>query len=125
MTTGELLEIMNRERRAAYELGSRIRSIPVELEIKEGNKFVDPANLSLSSVWVKKASGNKLEFDSLTSCVAYLKYLGITIKRYTLSKYIKLGKEFNKFYCKYLDSSLPGDFEKIGLLIKEYKKKTK
>lgn len=120
LTTKELLNLMNEKRRAMYELGAR-RNMPVVLEIKEGNKWVDPANLLLSPL-IKKALGNSLEFDSITSCVLYLKTLGLTIKRDTLSKYIKQKKEFHNFICKYLEKSLPVDFEKINLLIEEYKK---
>lgn len=88
--------IMDKERRISYELGSR-RSIPVILEIIQGNTYVSSANFL--------ASKNKLEFDSLTSCTAYLQSIGLNIKRDTLSKYIKLGKVIHNFYCKYLDSS--------------------
>jgi hypothetical protein len=120
ITTKELLNIMNKERRALYLKGLR-RSIPIVLEIQEGNKLVTFSNLSLSP-FIKKVNGNNLEFDSLTSCVAYLKSLGITIKRDTLSKYIKLGKVFYGFKCGYLEKSLPVDFEKVSQLIEEYKK---
>jgi hypothetical protein len=105
----EILDIMERERQASYTLGTR-RSISVLLEIREGNRFVDP-----------RVSGNKLEFNSLTLCAEYLRNLGIIIKRDTLLKYIKKEKVFHNFFCKYLDKSLPADFEKVGLLIKEYK----
>ena len=67
---------------------------------------------------------NKLEFNSLTSCIAYLHSVGLCIKRDTLSKYIKLGKVFHNFYCKYLDQSdlvTSDERERIGLLIEEYK----
>lgn len=83
----ELLEIMQKERKIMYTLGTR-RSIPVILEIKEGNEFVNS--------W-----GLKLSFDSLSSCIDYLKGLGLTIKINTLSKYIKIEKEFHNFLCKY------------------------
>ena len=46
------------------------------------------------------------------------------IKRDTLSKYIKIGKLFHNFYCKYKDSSdlvISEERERIGLLIEEYK----
>jgi hypothetical protein len=105
----EILYIMERERKALYTLGTR-RSLSVLLEIREGNTFVDP-----------KISGNKLEFSSLTLCIKYLRNLGIIIKRDTLSKYIKKAKVFHNFFCKYLDESLPADFEKLGLLIEEHK----
>ncbi len=100
ITTKELLDIMNKERVNAYNSGLR-RSIPVELEICEGNKFINPDHLTLD----KKASalrGNKLEFFSLSSCIIYLRSLGLFIKRDTLSRYIKLGKFFHNFSCKYL-----------------------
>jgi hypothetical protein len=109
----ELRNIMDKERRVNYELGTR-RSVPVILEIKEGNTFVNPTTTT-----------NKLEFNSLTSCIAYLHSVGLCIKRDTLSKYIKLGKVFHNFYCKYLDQSdliISDERERIGLLIEEYKK---
>lgn len=109
----EILNIMERERKALYTLGTR-RSISVLLEIREGNTFVDP-----------KISGNKLEFSSLTLCIKYLKNLGIIIKRDTLSNYIKKAKVFHNFFCKYLDEYLPADFEKLGLLIEEHKNNKK
>ena len=99
---------MQKERQDMYTLGTR-RSIPVELEIKEGNTFVD-------------YKGQTLKFYSLTSCIEYLRGLGLTIKRDTLTKYIKKEKIFHNFFCKYSDSTLPIDFEKIGLIIDEYKK---
>lgn len=108
----ELQNIMDKERRISYELGSR-RSTPVILEIKKSNTFVDPS------------ATNKLEFNSLTSCITYLHSLGLKIKRDTLSKYIKLGKVFHNFYCKYLDTSdlvSSAEREIVDLLIKEYNK---
>lgn len=104
----ELLEIMQTERQNTYMLGTR-RNIPVILELREGNKFVDS--------W-----GQTLKFDSLTLCTNYLKDLGLTIKRDTLSKYIKIEKEFHHFICKYSDIVLPDNFEEVGLIIAEYKK---
>ena len=104
----ELLNIMVNERKNMYVLGTR-RSIPVVLEIKEGNTFVESALI-----------GQNLKFDSLTSCVSYLRDLGLTIKRDTLSKYIKLEKEFYNFICKYSDKELPNNFKEIGLIIDEY-----
>jgi hypothetical protein len=109
----EILNIMERERKALYTSGTR-RSISVLLEIREGNTFVDP-----------KISGTRLEFSSLTLCIKYLRNLGIIIKRDTLSKYIKKQKVFHNFFCKYLDESLPADFEKLGLLIEEHKSSKK
>lgn len=108
----EISDIMQKERQGLYKEGTR-RSIPIVLEIKEGNTLVDPSTLT---------TGNKLEFCSLTSCIEYLRSLGMTIKRDTLTKYIKIGKVFHNFLCKYQDKCLPADFEKISLLIEEYKK---
>lgn len=104
----ELLGIMQKERQDMYTLGTR-RSISVELEIKEGNIFVD-------------YKGHALNFDSLTSCIEYLRGLGLTIKRDTLTKYIKNEKVFHNFLCKYSDKTLPDNFEEVGLIIDEYKK---
>ena len=103
---------MQKERKEMYTLGTR-RSIPVVLEIKKGNSFVNV-----------KVEGTKhtLKFDSLTACAEYLRKLGLTIKRTTLTKYIKSEKVFHNFLCKYSDSSLPNDFGDIGLIIDEYKK---
>ena len=66
-------------------------------------------------------------FYTLTGCIEYLSKLGLTIKRDTLTKYIKKAgalaqKIFHNFLCKYSDSTLPIDFEKVGLIIDEYKK---
>lgn len=104
----ELLNIMQKERQNMYTLGTR-RSIRVELEIKEGNAFLGS--------W-----GQTLNFDSLTSCIEYLRELGLTIKRDTLTKYIKNEKVFHHFLCKYSDKVLPENFEEVGLIIDEYKK---
>jgi hypothetical protein len=106
--TKNLLNIMQRERQNMYILGNR-RSIPVKLEIKEGNTFTDS--------W-----GQTLKFDSLTSCIEYLRGLGLTIKRDTLTKYIKIEKVFHNFLCKYSNKDLPENFEEVGLIIDEYKK---
>jgi hypothetical protein len=103
-----LVDIMQRERQNKYTLSTR-RSIPVELEIKEGNTFIDS--------W-----GHILKFDSLTSCIEYLRGLGLTIKRDTLTKYIKIEKVFHNFLCKYSNKDFPHNFEEIGLIIDEYKK---
>lgn len=103
-----LVDMMQKERQDMYTLGTR-RSISVELEIKEGNTFVD-------------SSGHTLNFDSLTSCIEYLRELGLTIKRDTLTKYIKNEKVFHNFLCKYSDNALPDNFEEVGLIIDEYKK---
>lgn len=108
LSTEELVNIMQKERQNLYTLGTR-RSIQVELEIKEGNAFLDS--------W-----GHTLNFDSLTSCVEYLRELGLTIKRDTLTKYIKSEKVFHHFLCKYSDNILPENFEEVGLIIDEYKK---
>lgn len=104
----ELIDIMQKERQNMYRLGTR-RSLPVELEIKEGNTFVD-------------SGCHALNFDSLTSCIEYLRGLGLTIKRDTLTKYIKNKKVFHHFLCKYSDKVLPDNFEEVGLIIDEYKK---
>ena len=111
----DLVDIMQKERKATYELGSR-RSIPVILEIKEGNTFVRRGGAS------QNIKEHTLKFDSLTACIEYLKKLGLTIKRDTLTKYIKNEKVFHNFLCKYLDLTLPNDFREIGLIIDEYKK---
>lgn len=99
---------MQKERQDMYTLGTR-RNIPVVLEIKEGNKFINS--------W-----GHTLNFDSLTSCIEYLRELGLTIKRDTLTKYIKIEKVFHDFLCKYSDKFLPNNFEEVELIIDEYKK---
>lgn len=104
----ELVDIMQKERQSLYILGTR-RNISVKLEIKEGNTFVDSVD-------------HTLNFDSLTSCIEYLRGLGLTIKRNTLTKYIKNGKVFHNFLCKYSDKALPENFEEVGLIIDEYKK---
>ncbi|CZT13987.1 uncharacterized protein RAG0_17792 [Rhynchosporium agropyri] len=83
----QLKMIMDKERRISYELGNR-RSLAVTLEIRQGNTYVDPAYFP--------ASNNKLAFDSLTSCTGYLQSIGLTIKRDTLSKYIKLVSDLAK-----------------------------
>jgi hypothetical protein len=108
LSVEELVDIMQKERQYLYTLGTR-RSISVELEIKEGNTFVD-------------YKGQNLKFDSLTSCIEYLRELGLTIKRDTLTKYIKNEKVFHNFLCKYSDKVLPDNFEEVGLIIDEYKK---
>jgi len=108
LSVNELVDMMQKERRDAYSLGTR-RSISVELEIKEGNTFVD-------------YRGQKLNFDSLTSCIEYLRKLGLTIKRDTLTRYINNEKVFHNFLCKYSDKVLPDNFEEVGLIIDEYKK---
>lgn len=104
----KLVDMMQKERRDMYTLGTR-RSISVELEIKEGNTFLD-------------SKGQTLNFDSLTSCIEYLRELGLTIKRDTVTKYIKNEKVFHNFLCKYSDKVLPDNFEEVGLIIDEYKK---
>jgi len=106
----KLVDSMKQERKDMYRLGTR-RSIPVKLEIKEGNTFVN-SNLI----------GQTLTFYSLTSCIEYLSKLGLTIKRVTLSNYIKDEKEFYHFLCKYSENLLPYNFSDIGLIIDEYKK---
>ena len=106
----KLVEVMQKERKDMYILGTR-RSISVELEIKEGNAFVNSDSI-----------GQTLNFDSLTSCIEYLRELGLTIKRATLTKYIKNEKVFHNFLCKFSDNILPDHFSEVGLIIDEYKK---
>lgn len=50
--------------------------------------------------------------------------MALTIKRDTLTKYIKNRKVFHNFLCKYSDKALPNNFESVGvgLIIDEYKK---
>nr|YP_009577880.1 GIY-YIG endonuclease [Cordyceps cicadae]QBG64868.1 GIY-YIG endonuclease [Cordyceps cicadae]QBG64911.1 GIY-YIG endonuclease [Cordyceps cicadae] len=103
----DLKIMMLKERQKDYMLGTR-RSIAVELEIKEGNTFCIDKGL--------------IKFNSLTSCVEYLRELGLTIKRDTLTKYIKEQKIFYNFLCKYSENILPDNFEEVGLIINEYKK---
>lgn len=114
ITIEELLVIMQKERQYLYILGTR-RNIPVKLEIKEGNTFIEARNSASSDA-------NTINFNSLTSCIEYLRGLGLTIKRDTLTKYIKNGKIFHNFLCKYSDNTLPNNFEEVGLIIDEYKK---
>lgn len=87
LTSKELLNVMNEKRKALYTFGTRACKTVV-LEFKKVNILVDPYEASL-------------EFDSLKSCVSYLRSLGLTIKRATLSKRIKEGREFHGFFCKY------------------------
>lgn len=101
---------MQKQRQDMYKLGTR-RSISVELVIKKGNTYVDSVR-----------SGHTLNFDSLTSCIEYLRKLGLTIKRSTLTKYIKDEKIFHNFLCRYSENTLPDNFEEVGLIIDEYKK---
>lgn len=108
----ELLGIMQKERQDTYTLGTR-RSISVQLEIKEGNTFVGR---------LRHPAGQTLNFDSLTSCIEYLRGLGLTIKRDTLTRYIKMGKVFHNFLCRYSDKALPENFEQVGLIIDEHLK---
>lgn len=108
ITIDELLDLMQKERLEAYKLGTR-RSIPVILEVKDGNTFVKLRDV-----------GHTLKFYSLTSCIEYLRGLGLTIKRETLTRYIKMGKVFHNFLCKYSDIALPDNFEQVGLIMEEY-----
>jgi len=108
ISVNELVDMMQKERRDTYILGTR-RSISVELEIKKGNTFVD-------------YRGQIFNFDSLTSCIEYLRKLGLTIKRDTLTKYINNEKVFHNFLCKYSNKVLSDNFEEVGLIIDEYKK---
>lgn len=136
ITVKELADIMQKERQAMYTLGTR-RNTPVTLEIMKGNSFVDYSSLRGDEVIRSPSSaqkkaipplreggmrGHTLNFDSLTSCIEYLRKLGLTIKRDTLTKYIKNEKVFHYFLCKYSDKLLPVDFEEVGLIIDEYKK---
>lgn len=107
ISVDKLVNMMQKDRQNIYILGTR-RSISVELEIKEGNTF-------LTSDYI----GRTLNFDSLTSCIEYLRKLNLVIKRATLTKYIKNQKVFHNFLCKY--KNLPKKFEEIGLIIDEYK----
>ena len=63
--------------------------------------------------------GQTLNFNSLTSCIEYLRKLGLNIKR---TKYIKIEKVFHNFLCKYSNKALPSNFEEVSLIIDEYKK---
>jgi hypothetical protein len=110
ITVEKLVDIMQKERQAMYALGTR-RNIPVTLEILKGNTFLDSSII-----------GHNQNFDSLTSCIEYLRNFGLTIKRDTLTKYIKSEKVFHNFLCKYSDKFIPIDFEEVGLIIDEYKK---
>jgi hypothetical protein len=68
ISVDKLVDIMQKERKDMYILGTR-RSISVELEIKEGNIFVN-----------SYSTGQTLKFNSLTSCIEYLRELGLTLK---------------------------------------------
>ena len=108
LTVNELLEIMQTKRKDTYGLATR-KSVPVNLEILEGNTFVDPSLI-----------GTTLNFNSLTSCIDYLSKLGIDIKREIITKYIKNKKVFYNFLCEYSDKFIP--MSEIELIIEEYKK---
>ena len=101
---------MQEERKNSYIIGTR-RNIPVELKIKEGNTFIKSG----------ETKPQTLKFNSLTSCIEFLRELGLIIKRDTLTKYIKIEKVFHNFLCKYSDKDLPDNFEETGLIINEYK----
>ena len=115
LSTQELVEIMQKERQKMYSQGTR-RNIPVILEIKKGNTFVDGL-YNNPSTFVEP-----LAFDSLTNCIEYLRGLGLIIKRDTFAHYVSRGKEFHNFLCKYSDNALPPKFEEVGLIMEEYKK---
>jgi hypothetical protein len=110
ISVDKLVDIMQKERKDMYILGTR-RSISVELEIKEGNIFVN-----------SDSTGQTFKFNSLTSCIEYLRELGLTIKRATLTKYIKNEKVFHNFLCKYSENIFPDNFSNVGLIMDEYKK---
>ena len=84
------------------------RSILVELVIKEGNKFVD-------------YKGHILKFYSLISCIEYLRGLGLIIKIDTLTKYIYNEKVFIISYVNTQIKLYLSIFNKIGLIMDEYK----
>ena len=110
-----LLNLMQKERLNSYIFGTR-RSVPVDLIIKKGNTYIN------SYPEGQGPRGDQtLKFDSLTSCIDYLRGLGLTIKRDTLTKYIKIEKVFHNFLCKYSQKDLPDNFEETGLIINEYK----
>ncbi len=119
----ELVSIMQEKRKKMYLLGTR-RSIPVILEIKKENSFVkhDACAAPIGDA-VASAKPNILNFNSITSCINYLRELGIIIKRDTLTKYIKKGKVFHHFLCKYSDKlkNVFDNFKEVGLIIDEYK----
>ena len=69
---------MDKKRQTFIDSGARTNK-SIILEIKEDNKLVD-----------KTSQGNTLEFNSLTSCISYLRSLGLKTKRDTLSKYKKM-----------------------------------
>jgi hypothetical protein len=106
-----LINIMQEERQNSYIIGTR-RNIPVELKIKEGNTFIKSG----------ETKPQTLKFNSLTSCIEFLRELGLIIKRDTLTKYIKNEIVFHNFLCKYSDKDLPDNFKELGLIIDEYKK---
>ena len=111
LTSKELLNVMNEKPKALYALGTRPCNTVV-LEFKKVNILVALFQSSL-------------QFDFLKSCVSYLRSLGLTIKRATLSKRIKEGREFHGFFCKYQEKSLAAnfDYEKLDLLMEQYKNK--
>ena len=99
---------MQKERRSDYASGTR-RSISVELVIQQANSLVD-------------YKGGSLNFNSLTSCIEYLRKLGLIIKRDTLSKYIKNETVFKNFLCKYSNKVLPDNLEQVEFIMDECKK---
>ena len=107
----EFLDLLNKKRQASYDSGSR-RSKSVILEVKQGNKLVNPQK-------------NTLEFESLISCALYLRSLGLNINRFTISNYIKQGKVFHGFLASYFEKTLLDNsvYVKLGKLIQEHMEK--
>jgi len=70
---------MQKERQSLYILGTR-RNIPVKLEIKEGNTFALVRVRIVHRLNGEPSDAPTLNFDSLTSCIEYLRVLGLTIK---------------------------------------------
>lgn len=113
LSESEFLDLLDRKRQFLYDSGAR-GSKSIILEIKEENKLVDK-------------TGNTLEFDSLTSCISYLRSLGLKTKRDTLSKYIKEEKPFYGFIGKFYEKTLLDSSVSLWLdnLIKEYERNVK
>jgi hypothetical protein len=116
LSESEFLDLLDEKRQSLYDSGAR-GSKSIILEIKEENKLVDKEGVQ----------GNTLEFDSLTSCISYLRSLGLKTKRDTLSKYIKEGKPFKGFIGKFYEKTLLDSSVSLWLdhLIKEYERNVK